>query len=272
MRTLALLLAAALLSGCSSLDDPELRVSPYLAVYQLRGETGMQSVDSANPPALQDNPQQPLRSFGQDRFREDVGVRVDFGDGFGGLRADYYKLDMNTSRRGTLEHDWGRLLEGDMVRIYAEMDELRAGYLAPFADFSFDYRERDVRVQLAAGGVFASRRMRMRGNNEDNSRQQNLEINGDVIYGAIRARIGYGDVSLDVDYAIAPEDLVLSGDLEDVSQDLEARVTYQLPQRDIQIFAGVRYSELQSSGEANGFRHMTDMVIDGIQLGVSVTF
>lgn len=274
MRTPGLLLAATALCGCTStlLVEPQLRVSPYLAIYELRGNTSMQSVESTSPPALQNNPAQPMRQFGQDRFREDVGVRVDFGDDFGGLRAEYYKLDMNTSRRGVLEHDWGRLLAGDEVNIYAEMDELRLGWVEQFAEFSFEHRERDVKVQFGAGATFATRSMTLRGSTEDNSRVQNADIDGDAIYAALRARISWRNLALDVDYAIAPEAFVLSGEQEDLCQDLEARVSYRLPQRDIELFAGARYSRLRASGDANGFRYDADLIVDGVQLGVSVTF
>jgi len=88
----------------------------------------------------------------------------------------------------------------------------------------------------------------------------------------VRARASWQGVSLDVDYAIAPEDFVIGGDFEGVSQDFEARVQYALPQRDIQVFAGWRYSEFTSTGDADGYRFENDLVLDGFQLGVLVTF
>ena len=56
------------------------------------------------------------------------------------------------------------------------------------------------------------------------------------------------------------------------SQDFEARFHYQLPQRDIQVFAGWRYSEFTSTGTADGYQFENDLVLDGFQLGVLVTF
>lgn len=278
MRTLAVLVASPLLlvpmAGCTSTMqvEPELRVSPYLAVYELRGDVGMQSLDAGSPPALQNNPQQPMRRFGQDKFREDVGVRADLGDGFGGLRADYYKLDMNTSRSGTLTHDWGRLLAGDQVSIYAEMDELRLAYLEPIWDIHTQYRGEDLRIRIAGGGAFATRSMRLRGKKDDNTRQQNLKLDGDVVYGAVRARAEWQQFAFEVDYAIATDEMVLGGEMGGISQDLEARLSYELPQRDIRLFVGARYSELSASGDANGFGYDADLVIDGLQFGASVTF
>lgn len=275
MQKLVAILALTLLSGCMStvLAKPTIHVSPYLAVYQLRGKSKMQSeVDPTNPGALRNNPSQDMRSFGQDRHRDDVGLRADIGDGFAGIRADYYRLDMNTSRSGQLEDDWGRLLEGDFVSMYAEMDEFRIGYVEPLADFHTTYRDEDLHFQFAAGGVFASRSMTLRGKDNTKTRSQNLTIDGDVIYLAARARANWMQFSLDIDYAAAPEVFVLSGDVEDFSQDLEARLSYQLPQRDMSLFAGVRYSVFNASGDANGFRYENDMIIDGFQLGVAVTF
>ena len=274
MRTLVVLMAATLFTGCTStvLMDPAIYVSPYLALYQLRGNTKMQS-EGATPSEIVNNPRQPLRSFGQDRHREDVGLRADIGDGFGGIRAEYYRLDMDTGRAGELEYDWGRLLQGDMVSIYAEMDELRVGYVEPFADIRTEYRDEELRLRFGAGGVFATRSMTLEGREATpGSRAQSLSIKGDVVYLAIRARAEWKQFVLDFDYAAAPEEFVLSGDMEDLSQDIEAKLSYRLPQRDISFFAGMRFSEISASGIANGFRYDNDMAIDGFQLGVTVTF
>jgi hypothetical protein len=101
---------------------------------------------------------------------------------------------------------------------------------------------------------------------------QDLTITGDVVYLAARARATWKQFAFDLDYAAAPEELVLSGDVEDFSQDIEARLSYRLPQRDISFFAGLRYSTISASGDANGFRYDNEMTIDGFQLGFTVTF
>ena len=275
MRTLVVLLAATLLSGCTStvLAEPAIHVSPYLAVYQLRGKTKMQSfVDPANPSAVKDNPYQKMRTFGQDHFREDVGVRADIGDGFGGIRMDYYQLDMDTSKSGELTSDWGNLLESDKVSLYANMDELRIGYVEPIADYRTEYRDEDLRFQFAAGANFTYRQMTLKARDETFTRAQNFELGGDTIGAAVRARISWMAFSLDVDYVVSPEALVLAGEIEGLSQDIETRLSYQLPQRDISFFAGLRYSEFSGNGEAGSFEYDSDMVIDGMQFGISVTF
>lgn len=274
MRTIVVLLSATLLSGCTAtLAEPAVQVSPYLAIYQLRGKSKMQSfVDPMAPGAVQNNTFQKMGQFGQDRFREDVGIRADIGDGFGGIRADYYQLDMDTSRKGELTNDWGNLLDGDRVSMYANMDELRVGYIEPIAEFTRDYRDEEMRFQFGIGGVFTSRQMTLKALDETFTRFQNFELAGDTIGAAVRARVSWQELALDVDYAAAPEALVLSGDIEGLSQDIEARLSYQLPQRDISFFVGLRYSEFSGSGIAGSFRYDSDMVIDGMQFGVRVTF
>ena len=131
MRHLVVLIAV-LPSACMTpaLSEPTIRVSPYLALYQLRGDSSVQS-NGPSPGQIVDNAPQPMRTFGQDHYREDVGVRADIGDGFAGFRVDYYRLDMNTSRKGTLDDDWGNLQQNDEVQLYAAMDELRIGWLEP---------------------------------------------------------------------------------------------------------------------------------------------
>jgi hypothetical protein len=272
MRTLVVLLAATFLSGCMStvLAEPAIHASPYLAVYQLRGKTKMESFDPMG--AVQNNAYQNMRAFGQDRFREDVGIRADIGDGFGGIRVDYYQLDMDTSRNGELTSDWGDLLDTDKVSLYANMDELRIGYVEPFADFRTEYRDEELRFQFAVGGVFTYRQMTLKARDETFTRAQNFELAGDTIGGAVRARISWKAFSLDLDYAGAPAFLVLSGDIEGLSQDIEARLSYRLPQRDISFFAGLRYTEFSGKGMAGSFQYDSDMVIDGMQFGVKVTF
>jgi hypothetical protein len=275
MRLLAAILTASLLSGCTSLvlADPAIRVAPYLAIYELRGDTSMQSAapgGGSPSPAPQNNPAQSLQTFGQDRSHEDVGIRVDIGDGFGGIRADYYRLDMDTSRKGELQSDWGSLLAGDQVSMYAEMDELRLGYIQPIFDHRTDYRDDELQLKFGAGGTFATRQMKLRGREETNTRGQNLEMDGDLVFVALSAQANWRQLSFEVDYSIAPEFFVLSGDFEDLSQDFEARITYELPQRDINFFAGVRYSEFSADGSSGSFRYSSDLKIDGFQIGVSI--
>ena len=270
MRILAVPVAACLLGACTStFAEPRLLVSPYLAVYRLHGDVAMQSAPA--PGTLQDNQAQPTRTFGLDRHRDDLGVRADLGDGFAGLRLDYYRLDQGTTKSGLLEADWGRLLTGDEVRMTAAMDELRLGWLEPVFTARTTYRERPLTVRVAAGGVLAHRDLTLRGRTTDGARMQHASIDGDVAYAAVRVRAAWRDFGVEGDYAFSPG-LVLGGNYEDFQQDLELRATYTLPLHDVTFFAGYRYSQLQAQGRADGFGYDADLVIDGYQFGVSLVF
>ncbi|MEO6598167.1 MAG: hypothetical protein ABIP94_25770 [Planctomycetota bacterium] len=272
MRTLAAMLATSLLTGCTStvMAEPKVLVSPYLAVYQLRGATSMQSDAGAGQP-LRNNTPQAMRTFGQEHHHEDLGVRVDIGDGFGGFRAEYYKLDMGTSRNGVIDADWGRLLAADLVSMRAEMDELRLGYLEPVLSGQVMWREHPLKMRVAAGGVFAYRSMTLRAKTDDGMRTQNANIDGDVLYGALRCQATWRDFALDFDYALSP-DLTLGGDYDGVQQDLEVRGSYTLAMRDITFFAGYRYSEFPAKGTADNFAYDADLKLDGFQFGIAVVF
>ena len=67
MRAIVTAATAGLLAGCTSTFElePQLTVSPYYAVYQLRGDVALQSSPvSGDPP--QDNPPRQLSEFGQE--------------------------------------------------------------------------------------------------------------------------------------------------------------------------------------------------------------
>ena len=55
-------------------------------------------------------------------------------------------------------------------------------------------------------------------------------------------------------------------------EDVEARLAWTLAKHDVTFFGGYRYSELPGEGDAGGFDYDADLIIDGFQLGVSVTF
>ncbi len=264
------ILGTCLLAGCTStvLAEPQLLVSPYLAVYQLRGAMSMQSTP-VDP--IQDNPKQSLRTFGQDHHREDIGVRADLGDGFAGIRFDYYRLHMGTSQKGVLDGDWGRLQNGDLVRMNANMDDFRLSYLEPIVSTSGRFRDKPFDLKFAAGAQVSHRLMTLQARTDDGSRTQNAQIDGDAVYGAVRARLAWREVALDLDYAVSPG-LVLGGDFEGLQQDFEAMLKYSLPMRDVTFFGGFRYSEFPAKGDANGFAYDADLKLDGYQFGFAVVF
>ena len=152
--TAAALVATLSLTACSSTTiEPRILVSPYLAMYQMRGDVSMQSEPTPGVP--QDNPAQTMEDFGQAHYREDIGVRTDIGDGFGGARIDYFQLDQGTAASGVLTADWGQLPAGDIVSMDVHMEELRIGYLEPFAKLETTWRDHPLTLRLAGGGVLA---------------------------------------------------------------------------------------------------------------------
>ena len=264
-----LVAAALVLASCDSFPvmvEPRLQVSPYLAVYRLRGDVAMQS-----NPGPQDNAPQDLSNFGVGSYKEDVGVRVDLGDEFAGFRVDYYRLDQSTSQRGILTDDWGDMDAGDDANMSVTMDELRIGWMQEVLSHRGQWRDGEVRLRLGLGLTYAYRGMKMRAEDFSSGRTQNLEIDGNLFYPAARFRAGWESVMVDLDYAISP-DIALSGDWGDVQQDIEARLNYRVPFQDVTFFAGYRYSILMADGTQDGFGYDADLRLDGFQFGVTVSF
>lgn len=273
MRAPAATIALCLVAGCTSteLDGPSVRVSPYLAVYQLRGRTRFDSpgANPGDPPVA--NTQQRLATYGQDRYREDFGIRADIGDDFSGVRLDYYRLDMGTTRFGEPSSGWGLLPDDQRARMLANMDEFRTSWVERVLDVRTKLRNKPLRVRLGAGAVLAYRELKLRGRTQDGSVSQDLSMQGMPVYGAARARADWQNFAFDLEYALSPG-TALGGDFKDAMQDIEARLSYRLSQRDITFFAGFRYSNLLASGSVRGQQYDADLAIDGFQFGASVTF
>lgn len=269
--TLGLTVMAMTLSGCASsvFEEPRVTLSPYYAIYQLRGKTTVETDPGGGAP-VQSNPYQRLALFGMDTHEDDVGFRAAVGDGFGGLRLDYYRLDMQTSKNGVLRADWGMLLEDDLVRMEAQMDELRISYLHPLIDQTTTYKDEDLRLRFGAGGEFAYRDLTMRMFTDDLARRQNVPVAGQNLSIAARFRAEWQDLAFQAEYAISPR-LRVRGDYRDIGQDLELRASYTIPLRDVTFFAGYRYSELTARGGVDMVDYYADLVIDGFQLGLTVS-
>jgi hypothetical protein len=262
--------AALWLCGCDTfpvMAEPRIHVSPYLAEYRLGGDIALQNDPGTGP---QDNAPQSLSTFGLDHYKDDIGVRVDIGDGFAGLRLDYYRLDQNTTRANALTDDFGALLAGDVVRMSADMDEWRLSWTDTVWRQEFDYRGEPVDVRLALGLVYAHRRLDLDAVTIDGVRQQKLNHDGDAFYPAVRLRAGMGSVAVDLEYAISPE--LQTGDWTGVLHDVEARLAYTVPFQDVTLFAGYRFSTLEAEGSEGGLAFDSDLTIDGFQFGVVVGF
>lgn len=270
MRNLVLLAAACSLAACTStFNEPRLLVSPYFVSYRLGGDVALQSQPTVG--VVQDNVAQPTKAFGLDTYETDVGVRVDLGDGFAGLRFEYCRLDHETSSSSVLDGDWGNLSAGDEVRMKAGMDEFRLGWLEPLFTARTNYRDQPLKIQMAAGGVLAHRDLGLRATTTDGTKTQNVDVGGDVAYAAVRLRATWRMVGFEVDYAISPG-LVLGGDFEDVQHDLEVRGTYNVPLYDVTFFAGYRWSQFQAEGNVGPLGYDADLTLDGFQFGASLVF
>lgn len=270
MRAFPLVAACPLLAGCAASVsyEPRVLVTPYLAVESLRGNVSMQSAPGGT---LQNNPAQSLETFGQGHHEEDIGARIDVGDGFGGFRLDYLRLDMNTTDHGTLGADWGALQANDEVRMRTTMDEVRLGYVEPLLDTKLHWRDRPLGLRFGAGGVLAHRGLDLRATTVGGSRSEHLDVSGQVAYAAVRGRATWQNLSFDLEYAFSP-DLALGGEFDGFQQDVEARLSYTLPLRDLTFFAGYRYSDLGASGHEGRFAYDADLVLDGFQFGVVLAF
>lgn len=269
MRAL-LILAASTLAACSSFpitSEPRILFSPYFAKYRLRGDVAMQNDPGTG---IENNAAQSTSTFGLGDYEDDYGLRFDLGDGFGGLRLDYYRLGMGTSQGGLLTDDFGALIAGDTATMRAGMDEWRLAYLQSVLDVDASYRGTPVKFQFALGGAVADRDLSMRVTTTDGLRTQGVDPSGDAFYGAARFRAQVRQVSFDVDYAICPS--LTTGDYDGTQHDFEARLAYAVPFQDVTLFAGYRYSVIQAEGEQDGFGWYSDLRLDGAQFGISVTF
>jgi hypothetical protein len=269
MRAIPICLAA-MLTACGSFpitSEPLLQFSPYLAKYRLRGDVAMQNDPGTG---IENNAAQSTDTFGLGDYEDDLGLRFDLGDGFGGLRLDYYHLDMSTSTSGQLGDDFGALIAGDVARMRAGMDEWRLAFLQSVWNVDASYRGTPVEFKLAVGGAWANRDLSMRVTTTDGLRTQGVDPSGDAFYLASRFRAKVRQVSLDLDYAICPS--LTTGDFDGTQHDIEARFSYAVPFQDVTMFAGYRYSVLRAEGDQDGFGWQSDLRVDGVQLGVTVTF
>lgn len=261
---------ALLLAGCGSFpfsSEPRALLTPYFAKYRLRGDVAMQNDPGSG---LQSNAAQSTQAFGLGDSEDDFGLRADVGDGFAGLRLDWYHLDHGTTDSGVLGDDYGALLAGDTARMRAHMDEWRLSLMPSVLHTESRYQGEPLGLDVALGAVAANRDLSMRATTTDLLRTQGLDVEGNAFYGAVRARVTVQRFSLDAEYAFSPG--LTTGDFEGTQHDLEARLAYSVPYQDVSLFAGYRYSILQTEGQQDGFGWDGDLTLDGLQVGVSVTF
>jgi hypothetical protein len=252
-----------------ALEDPKLQFTPYLSVYEVTGKTRMQSFNGGG--GVVDNNSINLRDMGGGHHDEDVGGRVDVGDGFSTFRVDYLRLDANSSRKNAIPDDWGALVQGDVVHMGTIMDEVRVGYVNEVWHGTFGEKERQVDVRVGLGAVLGWRNMKMEVVEDNLVRQQTIHADDDgSIAPAVRARASLRGWFLETEYAISPEGWSFGGDF-DSTQDLEVRIGYQIPLQDVAVYAGWRWSQYEISGTEGSLRHDDDLTLTGFQFGVVIT-
>lgn len=257
-------------SACTAtFADPKLYLSPYYAVYRLRGDATVQTDPGGGAPR-QNNPRQPLSTFGVGSHENDVGLRAEVGDGFGGIRADYYRMTMNTMRRGVLAEDFGQMQQGDFALMSSVMDELRLSWIEPVWSATTQWREEDMTFHVGAGAQATYRDLTLHARTPDDARRQSVPISGETAAAAARFRVEWQRIAVDCDYAISPH-LSLGGDFGGLQQDFELRGSYHVPLRDMTFFAAYRWSDFGGDGSADGLGYAADFKLDGFQLGLTVT-
>lgn len=272
MRHLLLLGSSLALAACESFPvptDPRVHVSPYYAHYRLRGDASMQSNPGTGPV---DNDPLSLDALGQGHYADDIGVRADVGDGFSGIRVDYYQMEIGPRGSTTLGEGFGAIPAGANAQAQPKMEEWRLSLTQEVYATKMRWRQEAVDMRFGLGGTWANRSMDLdvRGSDTSGGYEQKIDFGGDVFFGAARFRATLGQVSLDVEYALSPD--LQTGEWDDVAQDFETRLSYAVPFQDVTVFAGWRYATLDGSGSAGGLGYDADMTLDGYQFGVTVTF
>ncbi len=268
LPTLALLLATA--CSTTTFAEPRFQLSPYIAVHRLTGDASAATPGSGGGPATA-NAAQPLSAFGQGDREQDLCYRFDVGDGFAGVRVDWYRLGIGGDAGRPLDDGYGAYVAGDEASMRASMDEWRLGYVESFASKRTMLWDRPLALHAGAGGVFASRDLSLTARRDGDGLVERSSFDGENVYAALRLGARWQGFALDAEYALCP-DLAVAGDVDGWLHDLELRAGWALPYIDVTIFAGYRLATLEASTTDAGARRAADLQLDGWLLGVSVSF
>jgi hypothetical protein len=263
LPTVALLAAAC----TTTFAEPRYQLSPYVAVHRLRGDAGAATPGVGGGPATANAPQ-PLSRFGQGDRGDDLSWRFDVGDGFAGVRVDWYRLDLDGDGGSPLDGGYGAFAAGETATLRARMEEFRVGYVDTVATTRIDLQGRPLTLRAGAGGVFASRDLSLTARRTTDGANERSSFDGENLYAAVRLGARWRDFALDAEYALSP-DLALGGDVDGVLHDVELRAAWTLPYYDVTLFAGWRLATIDAS--TSGGRS-ADLTLDGWLLGVAVSF
>lgn len=263
---------ALLTAACSTTTfaEPRYQLSPYVAVHRLKGDASTATPGIGGAPAT-GNADVPVSAFGQGERDDDLCWRFDVGDGFAGVRVDWYRLGIQGDDGRTLAGGYGAFTAGDVAPMRAKMDEFRVGYVESFAHRRLDLWGRPLTLRAGAGGVFASRDLSLTAVRTGDGAVERSSFDGENLYAALRLGARWQDVALDVEYALSP-DVAVAGDVDGLLHDLELRAAWTIPYQDVTLFAGWRFATLSAATDADGLRRTADLTLDGILLGVSVSF
>ena len=268
---LAFTAAAILLGagGCASwpgLDNPQISLAPYLALYTLEGQARMQSAAGG---AIVNNAAMPIATLGLRERDDDWGGTLAIGDGFSGFELSYLRLDMDDTETGTLTADFGAVPAGTVVNATAKMDEFRFGYVAQAFLWEND---QGLYAKLGGGLTLVHRELDFVVQQEDGPARQAIRAK-DVGLPYLKGRldVGYRQFGIDVDYAWNP-DLELGGDFSGTLQDLEVVAHFTLEDQDLTLYAGYRRSDLPASSREGPFRYDADFELEGFFLGIRFSF
>lgn len=262
LPTVALLAAAC----TTTFAEPRYQLSPYVAVHRLRGDAGAATPGVGGGPATA-NAEQPLSRFGQGDRDDDLSWRFDVGDGFAGVRVDWYRLGLDGEGGSPLDGGYGAFAAGDVATMRARMDEFRVGYVESVATTRVQLRDRPLVLRAGAGGVFASRDLSLTARRATDGATERSSFDGENLYAALRLGARWRDFALDAEYAFSPC-LAIGGDVDGLLHDVELRAAWTLPYYDVTLFAGWRLATIDAS--AGGGRS-ADLTLDGWLLGVSVS-
>ncbi len=267
LPTTLVLLSAACTS--TTFAEPRYQLSPYVALHRVRGDATAATPGTGGAPATA-NAAQPLSAFGQGDRDDDLCYRFDVGDGFAGVRVDWYRLGIRGDDGSPLGDGYGAYAAGDEATMRTAMDEWRVGYVENVGELRTKLWDRPLALRAGAGGVFASRDLSLTATRAGDGLVERSSFDGENLYAAVRLGARWHSVALDAEYALCP-DLAVAGDVDGLLHDLELRAAWTMPYYDVTFFGGWRLATIEAKS-GSGLDRRADLTIDGLLFGVSVSF
>jgi hypothetical protein len=247
---------------------PAFHFTPEFTLYMITGKASMQSQGASGPV---DNAPNTARELGQNqRDAGDWGGTFSVGDGFSGLDFSYLHVDLGSTSRGTLSHDFGALHAGDTVWSEFRGDVFKVDYYGQMFEHKWS---NGIKAQVGPGIVLAHHELRFKAVEVDDTRQQQIKLQDDVTpYAGIKARGTYRQFGLELEYAIDPG-VHFGGDFDGVLQDYGISLRWALAEdQDVTLIVGYRSSDLKAEGSDGSLHYSADLAMDGYFFAVSLGF